>query len=106
MSLLCKLNECGEGASFLPTIKINKLEVLKKYLITDAKFINTRFGKSIVMELNEEIQVFLPKRFATHFDGLTQQELQEFVKEKPALIYKGEGAMGPYFGSKLEFDQY
>ena len=50
-----------------PFKKLSELKINEKYLIINAEFKDTKFGKSVQMtvdEDNEKIKFFLPKRYS------------------------------------------
>lgn len=48
--------------TFLSTRKLSELEKEKKYLITTLRIVRTRFGKKVVLTINNEFQVFMTDR--------------------------------------------
>ena len=79
-SLISKFNNLSSSSYK----KLSDLEVDKVYEITSAMIKETKFGKSIQVELNDEINVFLPKRFSK----LSKTNLKTLVDLH--LIYKGK----------------
>lgn len=108
MNYLEELNACGSAEqSFLPTVKLTDLQLDEKYKITKLKWVKTRFGDRIIVELCEECQVFLPPRFATRCEKLTQEQLNEIVAANISIIYRGHKQLGSCINkvSFLEFQQ-
>ena len=64
-----KLNKIGKVKSFLPTKQLKVIQSGKDYLKNHLKFVNTRYGKSLVAEIDEEYVVFLLKRIATALEA-------------------------------------
>ena len=70
-----------------PFKKLSELTINKKYLIINAEFKDTKFGKSVQITVNEDddiIKVFLPKRYS----NIKKRELQYFINN--FIIYKGK----------------
>lgn len=61
---LTQLNVIARG-EFKPTKKVSELEKGCNYMITKLKQVETRFGEKVVIELNEEFQLFLPAKVST-----------------------------------------
>lgn len=59
-----KLNIAGKGKNFLPAKKHSELEENKVIQVTYIKTVNARFGLRVVAEIEEQFQVFWPKRIA------------------------------------------
>ena len=69
-----------------PFKKLSELKIKKKYLIFNAEFKDTKFGKSVQItayEDNEKIKFFLPKRYS----NLRKSELQYFINNY--IVYMG-----------------
>ncbi|KAK9707729.1 hypothetical protein QE152_g27662 [Popillia japonica] len=69
MENLNKLSVCSK-----PAIKICKLHVGTPYKIFGGKFVNTKYGKSVLLELENNV-IFLPKRYA---EAVTNENIQNF----------------------------
>ena len=70
-----------------PFKKLSELKIKKKYLIFNAEFKDTKFGKSVQItayEDNEKIKFFLPKRYS----NLRKSELQYFINNY--IVYMGK----------------
>ena len=71
-----------------PFKKLSDLTINKSYLITNAEFKDTKFGRSVQItvmnEDNEPIKFFLPKRYGIN---IKRRELKYFVDN--IIIYKG-----------------
>lgn len=59
---LSRLNEISRLEDFLPTKKLSELEINRTYEVTNMKFVNTKYGKQIVADLERRCSVFLPAR--------------------------------------------
>lgn len=59
---LSQINKVTSAPAYLPTVSMSKLELNKEYLISKVKWVNTKYGKRIVAELNKEFTIFLPPR--------------------------------------------
>lgn len=78
---------------YLPTKSISELDI-KTYQVTKVKKVNTRYGEKIVVELNQEFDLFLPKKQCEFL--LEDARLCERMEEaanlyKLFLTYKGNG---------------
>ena len=58
---LARLNEV---ASYLPLKKMSDLEITHDYMLTALKKVDTKYGVKVVAHLDEQYQVFLPKRIS------------------------------------------
>ena len=70
-----------------PFKKLSELKLKEKYLIIDAEFKDTKYGKSIQItayEDNEKIKFFLPKRYS----NIRKRELQYFINNY--IVYMGK----------------
>lgn len=59
---LSKLNEVSRLEKFLPTKRLSDLEMDKPYEITNMRFVNTKYGRQVVADLEKNFSVFLPAR--------------------------------------------
>lgn len=80
---LNEINESGVPAT-KPLIKVKDLEQNIKYPIVKAKIVNTKFGESVLLDL-EEVSCFLPKRATDAF----KNQIDKFVSRKYGLIFRG-----------------
>lgn len=71
-----KINIIGQLNEFKPTIKVIELEQSRKYKVTKIRRVQTKFGCSIVAELDGEKQMFLPKRY----NKLEDAELKHIIE--------------------------
>lgn len=67
-----------------PNIKITDLVIDKPVPILECKLVKSRFGETVLAEL-EENSVFLPKRVVP----LLKDNLHEFIPGKYCLVYQG-----------------
>lgn len=65
---------------------IKELEINKEYKATDFKFIDTKYGKSIIVTLNNEFKMFLPKRYC----DVSQDILDELNNKNSYIKYNGK----------------
>ena len=79
------LNKCNDQYDF---VKVCDLEKGKKYEVTRFKYIDTIYGKTIVVILDKKLQVFLPDRF---LDEFTKENisLYNLSLKKFNLVYNG-----------------
>ena len=74
-------------------MKLNSLQVDRKYPITFAERIPTRFGPAIVLAIRDTqdriLKVFMPRRF---FSAFTNDDIDDINsgKVKLNLVYKGQ----------------
>jgi hypothetical protein len=79
-------------ATSTAVVRIDKLEVDKKYPIVRAERANTRFGETVLLSIQDSSSVifkaFLPKRFASVF---SDEDINSINTGKGSLnlIYKG-----------------
>lgn len=85
MGFASRVNKKQRKSQFLPQIKYGELEPTKVYNITRARRVNTEYGPAIVIDLDGEYCLFLPKRTLKTFDGEDGeedfQELLELIKK-------------------------
>lgn len=77
---------------FLPTKKLTEMEVQREYPISGMKFVQTRYGKRVVVELSGQFAVFLPERLAKAFENdeaLFQQMIESSQKNHLYMTYHG-----------------
>lgn len=58
---LAQLNAIARG-QFKPTKKVADLKKDYKYMVTKVKQVSTRFGDKVVVEIDDEFQMFLPSK--------------------------------------------
>ena len=74
-------------------MKLSSLQVDRKYPITHAERVATRFGPAIVLAIrvtpNRILKVFMPRRF---YSAFSDEDLEELNSAKVALnlVYKGQ----------------
>lgn len=96
-----KLNEIGELSSFKPVKKIIELEKGTPYKILNISILRTKFGKSVLCEL-EENNVWLPKRYLSFFEKVN---LNEYSEGKHYIIYKDLKNFGPNITPIIKFEK-
>ena len=76
------------NTTFLPTQRWTDLEKNKTFLVTKIKTVNTRFGKKIVLELDNTFQSFLPSRVNAMLENNSKlhDDLCEAVQEFKLFI--------------------
>lgn len=89
------INEVAKKSDYLPTKKMQELEVDGDYLITDIRPANTKYGRKFIAEVRCEFTVFLPSRVSDILNADTNV-LGELVKSAHA----GQLNM-KYLGGKL-----
>lgn len=74
------LNQLGSGKMQKPFKKIGELEIMETYKMLRKHMTTTKYGKSVITEL-EECSIFLSKRLADSFANNEEQfnNLQENV---------------------------
>lgn len=80
---LSAINEVAKIADFLPTRKLKDLEVQLDHPITRMKFVQTAYGKRIVIEVGNEFATFLPARLVTALDS-DKEMFEKMVKAAQA----------------------
>lgn len=86
MDIIEKLNRVAQG---LPTKRISELDKSRSFLVTRIKKVNTRFGVSVIVELDDECQSFLPTRVSAAMinDEELYKHLVDGVENKALYIY-------------------
>lgn len=79
--------------TFLPKKSLSDLSKDVRYMVTDLKWVQTRFGKRVVATLDEKFQVFLPERVSRALDK--SESLYEEMAAKAntynlSLVYLGD----------------
>ncbi|CAH1135523.1 unnamed protein product [Ceutorhynchus assimilis] len=70
-------------------VKKEELEIGKTYRILNVTRMETKFGPSILVELEGEKSIFLPRRY-----DLTEDEIKKINDGCSGLIYKGGKSVG------------
>lgn len=60
-----KINIISRCEDYLPTKKLSELEVDKVYRVTDIKSVKAKYGKTIIVSIDNAFSVFLPSRIVT-----------------------------------------
>ena len=94
---LSKLNAIARGG-FLPTKKLADLPRNVKLMVTQLKFVTTKYGTQVVAEVDSEFEVFLPKRVSS---ALVEDE--NFFFELAAAANKYELFLTCLGASNIEF---
>ena len=94
---LSKLNAIAHGG-FLPTKKLADLSQNVKLMVTQLKYVTTKYGNKVVAELDSEFEVFLPKRVSS---DLVQDE--KFFFELAAVTNKYELFLTSLNATNIEF---
>lgn len=68
-----KINSAILVEDFPPTKKMAELEVGVYYSVTEIKMVSTKFGPSTLVSLDNEFNVFLPKRISKILHEETDQ---------------------------------
>ena len=82
-----KLNNIAQG--YLPTKKVSDLENIR-YQITKVGKVNTKFGTKVVVDLNNEFQLFLPSRISSVIlqdNECYKQIIEAIEKNKCSMTY-------------------
>ncbi|XP_043284950.1 uncharacterized protein [Venturia canescens] len=90
MDTVEKLNKIALLEDFLPTKKLTELCVNSIYHVTDLRQVTTKYGLRAVATLDNESQVFLPRRISTAFEKdpkMFEQMAQTVVDERLLLKY-------------------
>ncbi|KAG5871432.1 hypothetical protein JTB14_002243 [Gonioctena quinquepunctata] len=85
-----------------PVIKLKNLIVGEQYKTNTAKLLQTKFGGTVLLELEKNV-MFLPQRVT---DGY-EPHLADFSTEKCAVIFRGTKDVGkPYPAASFEFVEF
>lgn len=79
-------------ADFLPIKKLSDLTVQEEYSVTDLRFVRTKYGKRVIIDVANEFTCFLPGRFVHLFEddnGLFEQMIAAAHKNKLGMQYLG-----------------
>lgn len=85
VSFTTRINKKARQGTYLPQLKYGELEPIHIHAITRAERVTTEFGATIVIDLDSQWSLFLPKRTVKCFDGPEGEqdfkELQKAVKK-------------------------
>ncbi|KAG5865827.1 hypothetical protein JTB14_031337 [Gonioctena quinquepunctata] len=82
-----------------PVIKLKNLIVGEQYKIYTAKLVQTKFGESVLLELEKNV-VFLPQRVTDEY----KPHIANFSPEKHAVIFRGTKDVGkPYSAASFVY---
>lgn len=84
---LARLNKKIKKSAYLPTVKYADLTPTQIFTITRIQRLTSNFGPAIVVDLNGEHSMFLPKRTVETFDG---PEGAEDFSYTQAAVAKGK----------------
>lgn len=78
-----KINKIAQSEASQSTTRLGiyELEIEKIYKITNARFVHTRYGKTLLLEMDDFI-TFLPKRF----NILTNSEVEDMAGSHLKLV--------------------
>lgn len=65
-------------------LKFEDIEVGKNYIVHEIKGVNTRYGKKILIETDDNI-IFLPQRFNV-FDELELENLKQLCEDQLIMV--------------------
>ncbi|KAG5866542.1 hypothetical protein JTB14_028464 [Gonioctena quinquepunctata] len=81
-----------------PVIKLKNLIVGKQYKINTAKLVSTKFGETVLLELEKNV-VFLPQRVTDEY----KPHIANFSPDKYAVIFRETKDVGkPYPAASFE----
>lgn len=89
MDFLSKINNKSLIEDRKATKSIGELEEDKKYKIQKARLVNTKFGPSVILEL-EDFLTFLPKRLTEPY----KEHTDELSTGNYSLIFRGKKDTG------------
>lgn len=75
INLVCRLET-------LPTKRMSDLEVGEEYGVTGVRRVNTKYGTSILLALNEQFEIFLPPRIVS----LMENDVVQFNAMQKTII--------------------
>ncbi|KAK0071592.1 hypothetical protein PV325_012470 [Microctonus aethiopoides] len=99
-----KLNQVSRLENFLPTKSWNELKDESLYPVTSVKRVNTKFGQSIIATINDEFNVFLPKRiteFLLKDDNVYNRISEASTNSKLTIHYIG----GKYHQCEFQYEE-
>ncbi|CAG9762689.1 unnamed protein product [Ceutorhynchus assimilis] len=100
--LAMSIAEINDKYSFKECNKKEELEIGKPYKIINISKMDTKFGPSILVALEDGKSIFLPKRY-----DFTQEEIKKLTNGCSALIYRGEKNVGkPLPAAVFEFAEW
>lgn len=76
-------------------VQLNSLSVGKPYPVLSFRLVSTKFGKRLLVEL-EEAKVFLPECYGTVFTEEEIQEINKSKKERYSIILNEEKDHGVF----------
>lgn len=92
---IAKLNKIALLEDFLPTKQLSALKINETYKVTDLRQVTTKYGLKAVASLDDNCQVFLPKRISEAFEKdqiMFDQMVHTVAEGELFLKYLGGGA--------------
>ncbi|KAG5871771.1 hypothetical protein JTB14_023455 [Gonioctena quinquepunctata] len=77
-----------------PVIKLKNLIMGEQYEIHTAKLVQTKFGKTVLLESEENV-MFLPQRVTDEYKA----QIANFLPEKYAVIFRGTKDVGKTYSA-------
>ena len=98
MSDLLNIFNANKQSNFVEFKKISDLETGQQYKIKSAEIIKSKFDKTIMLKLENNWAINLPKKFTAN---MKDEHIEEF-KNDYAIIYNGKEKCGSYEMDKIE----
>lgn len=73
-----------------PVLKVRDMVINTPYVLINIKSTRTPFGRSIMVETNENV-IFLPQRMTTELDD---EKIEQLKTMKLSLVFRGMSASG------------
>lgn len=84
-----KLAIIGEGKDLRAYKRANDLNLNHSYKTNNFRIMDTRYGKSIAVDLDDDIWIYLPNRYTKVIQ--TADDINELNFTKPKIRYMGQG---------------
>ena len=68
------------------TKALNQLQINVLYEIEEARSVNTKFGRRVILDFKNGLSVFLPQRYGK----LSEDQIQQMNEQKMSMVYSGK----------------
>lgn len=100
MGFASRVNKKQRKGRFLPQVKYAELEPITIFKITRAQRVKTEYGPAIVIDLDNEFSLFVPKRTFKTFEGedgeADFQELKQLIQQNKVGYQKTADGIGDF----------
>ena len=100
MGFASRLNKKQRRSKFLPLVNYRDLEPITIFKITRADRVTTEYGPTIVIDLDNEYSMFVPKRTFKTFEGedgeADFQELKKLIVQSKIGYQKTAEGVGEF----------